>query len=874
MKRHPVILLLISLLPLLTHCKSDRERSPEGSTDSTETVWTFTPMPADYRPSSDTRAITGDEDRIESLTLLVFRGSKDQDKGPSDHAGKTFLYASTATPNGDGTYTASLVPTSEPRIIHVIANYDFTGTRPGAYLDMDEGELIPRLTGSGSYLWCRIALPRIPDSGMLPIDRVELLRSRAKVSLTAARSVGMSEWSLKAIHAASVGTVAPFDPGSATFREGQITIPPETTYTATVTAAGQGEPLYLSERPYIPGDPLYIILRATIGGETQYYKIDLVSQDNSGIHRYDLIRNHHYVIHIHAIKKRGYKTEEEAIEGPPVNSTVLDYRMEAYPDLYSDDGTALLRVEQTTFAVGASESSFPTRLTYMIGEELRNDLIHISVVEEDPAHPLLTITESKDESGHFNGTLFISCSPLPEGYPSRSAGIYISAGSGAKEIHRVITVNQFAPFTLTPALINGADPAEIKTEMGPGQSAVLSFVIPDDYPEHLLPVPVTIETNTLNPESLLPLTTTEGRIQYTYMAKSKGRHEIRLKTTKSYSQEVVRLSAPNFLPAITGYNVGQFFGKLTYTYDGISRPLPRSSDRLTVSEGRILGPLPGTDDHYRYKLLLPIRLLEEGSDAGSESVHLSVRIPVDTRESISKQPAYRIFSTDIPLTELRRRYREGSPDPLDLDLRHTSTLIFGALSARNYPGQEPGQVIIPKESDLTILIRSSSDTEPVDARGKVFRDNTFELEYPADKVHRGDRLEVKLRRVELTERSGAVVETYEIEPGTDGLLGIITSRQISLRRSSLTIYGQCLNALHNRHLTTTGLFWYFDTPSVRAKIDMPNNGRYVCPLPKDLREDRVLYFQAYANARPPRRRTLSMLRRSTHLYFGQTDEWP
>lgn len=838
------------------------------------TSWTFTPHIVSYEPGADTRALSSEEVPIRSLTALVFRGNESLDRS-SGQSGKTFLYASEAKANGDGSYSADLVPSSEPRIIHVIANYDFTGRRQGVYKDMDEGELIPRLVGPGSYYWCRIRVPGIPDSGELHSTQdVELLRSFAKVSLTIGQGVDISDWSLKAIHASSDGSVAPFDPGSTTFSKGHMTIPPEATPTGTITG-GVGKPLYLAEREYTSDNPLYIILSCKIGGQQQYYKIDLLNQDDKGIHRYDLIRNHQYIIHIKAIKRAGYPTEQEAIDGQPVNSTVLDYRMEAFPQLYSDDGTAMLTVEQTTFNVGAQGSSFPTTISYRVDGKVRNDMIITTVEGDDSENPLLILKENKDEQGNFNGTLFITCKPLPEGKPSRSASIYISAGEGTKQVRRVITVKQFAPFSLLPAKINDADPAEIATESGPGKEATISFAIPEDYPEHLLPVPVTIETNTLNPISSLPLTTKEGRISYTYMATTKGLHKVPFRTTKSHSQEVVRLSAPNFLPAITGYNVGQFFGNITYTYNGQTKPLPRSSEQLEVSEGSIVGPLASSGDDFGYKLLVPVRLLETASPE-TTSIHLSVRIPVEERGDLGSKPSYRIFSTEIPVRELRERHLGHKTTSLNLNLQHTSTLIFGSLSARNYPGQDAKDVVIPTGTEISFSIKSDHLSKPLEAKGKVFRDNSFEMEYPVKDLDRNSHVEVKVRRIELTKRTGAIEEIYEVEPGTDMLVGILDSRQISLKRTQLRVFGQCIDATHTLLIKSMTVYWFYqgEKQAKWREVTRPSRGRYICELPPELREDTKIEFQVRWNTNPSRKRTLNMLRESTYLYFGAEDEWP
>ncbi|MDY6122718.1 MAG: hypothetical protein SPI72_06605 [Porphyromonas sp.] len=94
-----------------------------------------------------------------------------------------------------------------------------------------------------------------------------------------------------------------------------------------------------------------------------------------------------------------------------------------------------------------------------------------------------------------NGTITTTSSQsMPTSGGSSEAYVVVSKGDLARTIHVVLR----SPFAFNPVKLNDHT-SSVSISGGQGQTAKLSFKIPDDFPETLLPLPVKIYARGLYP---------------------------------------------------------------------------------------------------------------------------------------------------------------------------------------------------------------------------------------------------------------------------------------------------------------------------------------------------------------------------------------
>ncbi|MDO5017588.1 MAG: hypothetical protein Q4E10_04405 [Porphyromonas sp.] len=829
----PVTLLLLLLLTLSPTLGCQRERTAPDITpvEGGKVELRLSPAVLAFESSDRLRADAPEEPTVDALTLFVFDDKRQQ----SDNA--ILLYVSEAKPLPDGTYSVELYERDTPCIVHAVANYTADDATIDRWIGKDEREVIAQLQGGGYYFWQRLELEGItPQTGA---QSLPLLRNFAKVELVNNTADTFSNASIKLYHAADRGTVAPFDPESGTFPEEVVTEAPDALFSDPTDYATVH---YAFDTYNQDNSPLFVILKGQYNGADSYYKIDLSKKDidttgQESIAKLDLLRNYRYTVTLNAINRAGASTEEEAVRGLAINSSVLDYALDAFPAIYSEDGTKSLSVEQTVFNVGAQTVEIRPRFSYKEMGVPMNNSVTVRVVEDEPERPLV---QHIDETNKEGGVLILSLNPLPEGEATRQARVIFEVTKDNERMIRSILIVQYAPFSLEPVSINGEDPAVIDASLPAGQPAVISFKVPDDYPRHLYPIPVEIATSTLTPDGVtLPLKvvrreidshTSVNQIVYTYMVHRPGTYTVPFKTNKSDTQEAVTISAPNFSKAVTGYNIGRFTGRITYTY-GSAGPLIlpyREPELIGSSIGRI--SMEDRTTEGAYNIYLPIPLLEE-TEPTDEKVTVSAQLIFNNADNTKLT---RVFSADLPVTLFRERYRADKehPAPVDIDLTHTSTLILTRFLGVNHTDSQGGKetVLIPKETDVTIKIGRQR------VPAKVWEDGALEIDLPVSEGIQNQSMDITLRIPTVTANAGLVVEEYHDNvPITDATV----HRLVEIKRHHLAIYGSL-----NRRFAYIR-YSFPNNPALPNSEHRPENRlKYTIYPPANLSDDERIKFEA------------------------------
>lgn len=857
-----LLLLLLMLLPLVHGCQQEREVDDSPERDGGKVELRFAPQILAFEPGDKLRSGEAEEPEVETLLLMVFE----------DHiqAGDrtTLLYISEATREVTGTFSAELYTRSQPCIIHAVANYEMDQATKNSLIGKDEREVVARLQGAGHYFWQRFTLGRIKAQSN--IQSIGLLRSFAKVTLVNNSESTFTDASIKLYHSADRGTVAPFDPQSGQFAEGILTVAPDAAFSQ---AGDYATTHYPFETRNSDSNPLFVILKGNFNGSVNYYKIDLSQKKiNAGgdeeITKLHLQRNYQYRIVLKGIKRPGAATEEEAAGGLAINSGVLDYALDAFPAIYSADGTRSLSVEQTVFHVGVHEAFITPRFSYKESGVVKNESVQIKVVEEDPTKPL--IRQPINEDYKTSGVLNVTINAMEEGSATRQARIILEVTKDGERMVRSILIVQYASFSLEPVLINGFDPAIIDANLPAGQKAEISFVIPDDYPAHLYPIPVEIATSTLTPYGVtLPLKvvrreidshTSVNEIVYTYTADKPGTHTVPFKTNKKDTQEAVTVSAPNFLKAVTGYNMGRFKGQLTYSFgQQNNQVLPyRVPELISTSHGRI--SMIDATTEGQYDIYLPIPLLES-TEPTDEMVRVTARLIY--AESNNTQLT-RLFTADVPVTAFRDLYQANKEDPApkDIHLTHTSTMMQTRfIGLHHIDGQGVKEtILIPKDAEVSAALEGRE--VPV----RVWEDGMLEIDLPIVEHIEKKMLEMRLRIPTVTDNSGLIVEEYSDRiPVAD-----VVNHQIEIKRTKVTMYG---NIIREGLPLVRKIRCYFppDYINPAKTYEVGTANRYEIELPADLSDKaRIQFERGNVFWHPTRINTsLNELRKDATLVFTQ-----
>ena len=317
-------------------------------------------------------AINDDEvEKITSLRILVFNEHQEflystdavlGDPAPADPLGDdAFL------PDGKKgsikrikSFKATFIQSNEPRYLHFVANYDWTGQTQDYFLvGNSAGAIIPNLitkieTANGNNdktkafdpMWAQVKLNKL-DGESLQGKVVKLLRCHAKVTVTVAPELkGFELTGFTACNVHKSGTVAPFVMDNYAFSfpyaPTKATTPPD------VETILNNEPTHIVpantefkifEHQNDGNKKVFLIIRGNkklSNGDTQerYYKVDFVAKRNKENIVSDrvlpIIRNNHYKVTITAVNSDGYETMADAIAAPAHNNIFSSIELQEF----------------------------------------------------------------------------------------------------------------------------------------------------------------------------------------------------------------------------------------------------------------------------------------------------------------------------------------------------------------------------------------------------------------------------------------------------------------------------------------------------------------------------------------------------------------
>lgn len=516
MKR--VLYSIMTFMLLLSGCTAEEGIIDEGREGANVAVRFTVDMPEPTAP--ETRAI--DENLISNIYLLVF-----------DESGR-FLSRTQASLNGTA-FTATLTQSSSKRIVHFIANYDWSSFSDAAALTKDEGEIVGSLKTSSLVFWQRSVLSNGISASVFTSQPISLIRNMAKFTLTNT-AVGLTNVTFAVFNKASIGSVAPFNDNTNLFDPAAITEPAGVTFTGT-DAMGVA-PVYGFERKNstVTTNPTYVIIQGTYNGSVNYYKIDLVD----ALHNvYDIKRNTWFQILVQSVTLAGYTTLAQAQSSPASNNIAASVLIQSYPSI--SDGAYTLSVDRTTISFTTNGQTLNATANYKtVAGISQNNLLTVTLVQ-DPINPVINGGVSYNTA---TGALTGSINNVPANGAANMATIKLEAGNLSRTIKLMLhSPFQFSNISITPSVLTNAV----------GTAAMLKFTIPQEA-FYLLPFNTYITSAYLTPAfGNIEVVHENGLYKYKWKVTAVGEQSISFNTNTATAAETVFIETDLFARGQVAY---------------------------------------------------------------------------------------------------------------------------------------------------------------------------------------------------------------------------------------------------------------------------------------------------------------------------------
>ena len=436
-------------------------------------------------PQVNTRSIDPDGLVITNIWFLCFDAN-------GSYIGRR---QATITPKdiANSSYSLTVSVPQSTRKTHVIGNLDLDGFNAPA--GISETTLIPTLVSSSGRMtyWARKEFTGEPTND--DINGLQLLSNQAKVSFVNNTNNSLTVEGFALCNVRAWGTTAPFNPNAENpfdfdlenFNNLYITSPdaehlqlspdPED----VLTTAEQ----YLFEDPNTLLEPVFAIFKIKSADQqsSKYYKIMFVDDESNMLPIY---RGYNYKININGVPQEfGYATFEEAKNGTAANNAWVSIDPEV-PSL--SDGTNSLDIPGGVSYVYTTGGDVQIPFTYK-----GTGTVSVSWLQNDgsvsaSAPSLSEPVESETGVKSYN----IKVSVAQPGENLSKGVILLRAGS----FTRYVNVFVMKEMEFKPVLVSSPIP------QNKGEYVTMTFSIPDNYPEELLPITCKIATNRMNPVNM------------------------------------------------------------------------------------------------------------------------------------------------------------------------------------------------------------------------------------------------------------------------------------------------------------------------------------------------------------------------------------
>ena len=474
--------------------------------------------------AANTRSIK----EVTSLHLLVF-----------DENGLFLSRNEAILEEGEGDtrkFKVTLLSSESKRIIHFVANYDWTDFPTSHELrGVDEGGIVPKMEQSQNSYWKRAEYLGLNED-TFNNQTISLLRNRAKITVKSDAS-SFELISFKLFHGVSKGTLAPFKYNGGTqehtFEEGVLTeaLTGEDLNIESTSGNNFIDVFEKNNSDASASKKAFLVVKGRYGGKEGFYKIDLVKNKETG-ELYNLIRNKHYTVTIEEVNFEGYSSEEEAALHPASNNIFASIELRDFPSI--SDGNSILKVSSVGDYFVRDNEEKVVAINYYPNKNLTTtDNGKIKIKEIDPEN---RVTYKWDSS---LGELTISDSKIAPG-EVKKVSFVVTVDVEGSDLLRYIDFYLRSPYKYEEELFSH----------GFNQDSVvdISFKVPKTFLSNLFPVDLKIYTNELYPDiakNEIAVGFEDGKYFYRYQIREENIGDVPLyfKRVSNSKQEKIKLSS-------------------------------------------------------------------------------------------------------------------------------------------------------------------------------------------------------------------------------------------------------------------------------------------------------------------------------------------
>lgn len=386
--------------------------------------------------------------------------------------------------------------------------------------------------------------------------------------------------------------------------EGRVTLAARRDKMSDIVDVSNAREQHVFETNNIGTDPVDLILRGrnrnadgTLEAERYYYRVNILDEEAELI---NILRNHHYEIHITGNLNNGCLTFDEALVAPPTNNIWLSISDEVNSVRNNDFVLTVAKTKEIVetdavtgqpemselklnFNVRALEKKDADGNTYK--KDINPDKISVYWVEDDqkvsstfnPSLVLGNKVSYDDASG--DGVITLAMNKLASGSEYERGSIVVKYGHLMRKIRIILMrTKQFVPTWVSSEVYGKVTGAENENR----SNVTIVFTIPDTCPEELFPMDVMVTTNGLDGRAatgqILPIvregedgyrgpfsitapdgaTVTDIGYKYKYTVNEPGQHRLYFENIFNVTdgqKEYVILEAENFeyMPKLVTY---------------------------------------------------------------------------------------------------------------------------------------------------------------------------------------------------------------------------------------------------------------------------------------------------------------------------------
>lgn len=291
--------------------------------------------------------------------------------------------------------------------------------------------------------------------------------------------------------------------------EKNVTLPERRDMVSDIVDVTTQREVFVFESRNLSTDPVDLILRGCniVDGvkqeERYYYRVNILDLESEFV---EILRNHHYEIHIAGNLTNGCETFDEAVVAPPTNNIWLSISDEVTSVrnnnfiLSVDNSIAIVEADAKSGEPKTDVLKLGFSIQQLDGTAINLDKLKVSWIEDDQKvsstfNPNLTIGNKVEfNTATGKGEISLDMNSLKSGTEYERGSIVVKYGHLQRKIRIILMrTKEFVPTWVSAEVYGG-----VTDDIASRSNVTVVFTIPDTCPEELFPMNVLVTTNGLD----------------------------------------------------------------------------------------------------------------------------------------------------------------------------------------------------------------------------------------------------------------------------------------------------------------------------------------------------------------------------------------